>query len=143
MPQPPRSRPKLRTDAGYPREPGAFGLPHSTVVAIPARGGETFYRLINEDQEFLWNFESKAAQRKAPFPGGPAILLTGISVLREQNQALAIAFRYPKVVAKVVLKEGLDFYIARTRKLDGHFTLWGDPFELEKHAEIVYREEEP
>lgn len=143
MPQPTRSRPKLRTDAGYPREPGAFGLPHYAVAAIPAKGGEEFFRLINEDREPPWSFESAATRQKPPFPPGAAVLHTGISVFREQDQALAIANRYPKVVAKVALTDGLGFYIARTRKLDGHFTLWGDPFELEKRAEIVYREDEP
>jgi hypothetical protein len=141
MSQSDHPRPRLRTAAGYPRGATAFGFPPKALLAIPARDGEEFFRLVNEDRELLWNFESAAWRRKPRFPDGPSILNTGISVFREPSQALGMARRYPKVIARVTLTDGLGFYVARTLKRDGHFTLWGDPYELESRAEIVYRQD--
>jgi hypothetical protein len=142
MPKRDDSQPRIRTEAGYPRGATAFGFPPDVLLAVPARDGEEFFRLVNEGREAHWNYESAAWRRKPSFPVGPSILNTGISVFGEPSQALRMARRFPKVIARVTLEDELGFYVARTLGQEGHFTLWGDPYAFERRAEIVYRREE-
>lgn len=77
-------------------------------------------------------------------PGSPRT--RNASPASTENAARANAVRFPTLIARVRLDEGCGFIIARTyAKVDEHYTVWGDPYELLARVEQPVRrfDEEP
>jgi hypothetical protein len=95
----------------------------------------TFYRVVRSDPPTPADFTSNAARgRPLPDPSAETRRLwAGVSVNATEAQARRRARRYPALgawIARLELPEGAPVQAARTTRIPGHHTLWGDPAVL-------------
>jgi hypothetical protein len=116
-------------------EPGAYGLPESAVIAVPAAGLDV-YRLVRSDRPGLSDFAPVAAERAA-LRGVPELLRVGLSCFLEPWQAEAVRVRPSSRVARVRLQARGRAHVARTGRTPGHVTVWAPLEELVASADVV------
>lgn len=110
--------------------PAEFGLPDDWAI-VAAANGEIVYRIVEGEALSLRDFKSnrdKGEPQRWVQAREDAVEYLGISVFATEDQARAMAVRFPKIgkgVAAVTLSQDMRF--ARTRRTAGHHTAWGSP----------------
>jgi hypothetical protein len=129
----------------FPYSAEEMGFPPGTVIALPARKGQTLFRLIREDEPQPKDFLSYRDRGKPRYKGDeelPELLMRGISMFASPGRAERTARYFPKRIARVTMWEGLGVSIAKTRG-PGHYTVWGDPEVLVTRARLDVKREKP
>jgi hypothetical protein len=113
-----------------PPLPRDVALRADALLAIPA-SGQVVFRLLGRSTPRAFDFQSARDRDRPIRPGQEFIDHLGLSVFGSEDAAIAIAQRFPKLVARVYLPAGEGFTLARTlEEIDAHYTLWGDPETL-------------
>lgn len=142
-----RAAVRSATSAGWGPElpPLAFdlGLPDDAQLVVPARG-QVVYRLIGRSDAREFDFQSARERDRPMRPGQAFVDHVGISVFGSEAAALAMATRFPKLIACVYLSAGEGFSIARTLPdVADHYSVWGDPAAIVRRIVHVTRVEGP
>jgi hypothetical protein len=120
-----------------------LGLPRDVELVVPARG-QVVYRLIGRRTAREFDFQSARERERPMRPGQSFLDHVGISVFGSEAAALAMATRFPKMVAWVYLSPGEGFSIARTLPdVAEHFSVWADRAALMRRVVDVSRVEGP
>jgi hypothetical protein len=124
----------------FPLSAAELQLPGIYVFIAPTAGQRVF-RLVRSAPSSVGDFLSAQQKGRPRHRNETYVEHLGLSVWDELDKALAVARRYPKIVAEIELRSGLGLGLASTSG-PGHFTVWGEPEMLRDCATVVYREDE-
>ena len=116
-----------------------LGLADDAVAAFPA-SNQVVHRLIGRSDPRERDFESNQARENPRFPKQDFLDYVGLSVYGSLETAKESATQWPKLIARLRLRPGNGFMIARTLvDIDDHYSIWGEVDRLLTCVESVER----